>query len=196
LQQTAILMQPHLSPGITLSIATTIHHFEQIIALQRCNQRDALTAEEQEEQGFLYAQYTVDILQQLASKEPQIIALDGDKVVAYNLTIATSLVKALPNLKAMFYAFDHTEYNGRLLSTYAYVVGGQICVDKHYRGHGLLKHLYNETKRLTSSRYELCVTDVSQRNTRSLNAHIKTGFEIAGTYPHDGEIWNTVVWKW
>lgn len=189
-------MPLNTATNIELTTATTISHFEQIIALQKRNQRDALTAEEQAGQGFLYAKYNVEILKQLASHEPQIIALDGDKVIAYNLAIKTALVSELPNLQAMFYAFDHTTYKGRLLSTYAYVVGGQICVDKAYRKQGLLNRLYNQTRILTQNRYQLCVTDVSQRNIPSLNAHLKTGFEIAGTYPHDGEIWNTVVWNW
>jgi hypothetical protein len=181
---------------IQLTTAHTLQHFEQILELQGRNQRDALTPEEQAVQGFLYCKYNVDILKMLASHEAQIIALDGEKVIGYNLCIATSLVNELPDLQEMFYAFDHTPYKGMLLSQYAYVVGGQICVDKSYRGQGLLNRMYTEMSILTNNRYQLCVTDVSQRNIPSLNAHLKTGFEIAGTYPHDGEIWNTVVWDW
>jgi len=44
------------------------------------------------------------------------------------------------------------------------------------------------------SGYELCVTEVSSRNSFGLKAHQKMGFEVVDTY-HDGkELWKVVVW--
>ncbi|WP_345955538.1 hypothetical protein [Mucilaginibacter sp. PAMB04168] len=187
---------PVPSPIIALETAKSVQQFEQILKLQKSNHRDSLSPAQQIAEGFVYAQYNLHTLQQLSEFEAQIIATDGKKVIGYNLAISTQLVSKLPDLKSMFYAFDQTTYQGRLLRTYSYVVGGQVCVDKGYRGQGLLRRMYNEMKTLGNGRYELCVTDVSQRNTRSLQAHLNIGFVVAGTYEHDGEIWHTVVWDW
>lgn len=183
-------------PGLTITIAETTDHFKQILKLQQVNQRDNLSIEDQSEQGFLYASYSISLLEQMANYSPQLIALHNDKVVGYNLSISLDLVNIMPDLRTMFYAFNHTLYKGHLLGSYTYVIGGQVCVEKAYRGYGLFKLMYKEMKNRLSNQYQLCVTDVSQRNTRSLNAHLKTGFEIAGTYPYDDEIWHTVVWNW
>ena len=36
----------------------------------------------------------------------------------------------------MFTEFERCEYKGKPLSKYRFVVGGQVCVDKEFRGHG------------------------------------------------------------
>lgn len=74
------------------------------------------------------------------------------------------------------------------------MIGGQVCVAKDFRGRGLLSKLYHETRKRLPSGYQLCVTEVAERNGVSLRAHQKMGFEVINTY-HDGrELWKVVVW--
>jgi GNAT superfamily N-acetyltransferase len=178
-----------------LDIASTDEHFQQILQLQRENLFSEISEEQQTQQGFVYAEHTVALLKMMSSQLPQVIAISSERVVGYNLAMPVSMKTAIPRLVPMFEQFERSKYRGRPLSSYRFVVGGQICVDKNFRGQGLLTRLYYETRRRVIPDYQLCVTEVSTRNTVSLKAHLKMGFEEVSSY-HDGkDLWIVVVWN-
>lgn len=173
--------------------AKTDQEFEQILALQKANHLAAVPEEHQENQGFLFAQHTLELLKEMAAEEPQMIALHQDKVIGYNLAMPVSFRNKIPSLIPMFDEFDKVSYKGKALNEYRYIVGGQVCVSSDYRGMGLLHRLYAETKNLVRDRYDLCVTEIVSRNLVSMKSHEKAGFEVASSY-HDGsQHWNIVV---
>jgi hypothetical protein len=179
---------------IVLDIATTDQQFEQILRLQRANLFTEVSEEEQQKQGFVFAEHSLSMLQMMASKMPQVIALSEGKVVGYTLAMIPSMRNMMPRLVPMFDEFERSEYKGKPLAEYRFMVGGQICVDKAFRGKGLLSKLYHETRKRVLPDYDLCVTEIAIRNSPSLIAHEKMGFEVINTY-HDGkELWNIVLW--
>ena len=179
---------------IQLDVASTDQHFEQILRLQTQNLFSEISEEQQAQQGFVFAQHSVPLLKMMAAQLPQVIALSAGRVVGYNLAMSLAMKDAMPRLKPMFAQFEQTQYRGRPLATYNFMVGGQVCVDKDLRGRGLLRRLYHETRDRLPPGYELCVTEISARNVVSLEAHLKMGFVEASTY-HDGkEPWIVVVW--
>lgn len=179
---------------IGFDVASTEQHFEQILQLQKQNLFSAISVEEQSQQGFVFAEHTIPLLKTMAAHLPQVIALSNDRVIAYTLAMPVSMKNKIPSLVPMFIEFERSKYNGKVLTEYHFMVGGQICVDKDFRGQGLLSRLYHETGKRLSSDYQLCVTEIATRNTVSLRAHLKMGFELVSTY-HDGkELWNVVVW--
>jgi L-amino acid N-acyltransferase YncA len=96
----------------------------------------------------------------------------------------------------LFQAIDEVIVDGQPLANANYVVVGQLCVAKEYRGMGLVQKIYNHFRDCLKESYDFCATDVAQANARSLNAHKKTGFEVAGTLTYGGIPWDIVVWKW
>jgi L-amino acid N-acyltransferase YncA len=72
---------------------------------------------------------------------------------------------------------------------------GQICVAKNYRGKGVFDSLYEKHKELYGSSYDLCVPSVSTRNTRSMSAHERVGFETVLTFRDQTDEWNILVWN-
>jgi hypothetical protein len=180
---------------IIFDAASTDQHFEQILDLQKRNLSRSISEDEQRQQGFVFAEHTTSELRIMASYLPQVIALNNDKVVGYNLGLHRSLKNLIPMLVPMFTEFERSEYKGRPLSTYKFMVGGQVCVDKEFRGKGLLSKLYHETRKRVIPDYELCVTEIAIRNVPSLKAHEKMGFEVVGTYSDEREVWNIVVWN-
>jgi GNAT superfamily N-acetyltransferase len=179
---------------ITLDVASTDQHFEQILRLQTQNLFSEISEAEQAQQGFVFAQHSVPLLKRMAAQLPQVIAVSENKVVGYNLAMPVSMKNAMSRLAPMFAQFERTQYRGRPLATYNFMVGGQVCVDKDFRGQGLLRRLYRETRNRLPPGYELCVTEIAARNVVSLEAHLRMGFEEASTY-HDGkELWIVVVW--
>lgn len=182
-----------MNSPIVFEAASTEQHFNQILALQKKNHYTEISAEQQSQDGFVFTQHTLELLQTMASVAPQIIALHDDQVVGYTLAMTPSMKNKIPCLTPMFEQFEQVKYKGKALSEYRYIVGGQICVSKEFRGIGLSSMLYNETKKRAQDTCELLITEVSRRNVASLKAHLKAGFEVAHTY--DGEeVWDIVVW--
>ncbi|HXG64650.1 MAG TPA: GNAT family N-acetyltransferase, partial [Blastocatellia bacterium] len=139
-------------------------------------------------------EHTVPLLKMMAAHLPQVIAVSNGKVIGYNLAMSVSMKNVMPSLAPMFTEFERSTYKGKPLSTYRFMVGGQVCVDKDFRGQGLLRRLYHEARDRLPAGYQLCVTEVAARNSISLKAHQKMGFEVVSSY-HDGkELWNVVVW--
>jgi hypothetical protein len=178
---------------ITLDIARTAADFDGILALQRQYHVTTVAKEQHGTQGFVFARHSRALLERFASELPQVIARAGDDIVGYTLAMPVSLRDALPELVPMFDQFDRMAYRGRPLRDQRYMAGGQVCVAEAARGHGLIGRLYAECGRRLPPEYELCVTEISERNQVSIRAHLRCGFEIIGTY--DGaEPWVVVAW--
>lgn len=187
-------MNKDILPQITFQAANTAWHLEQIIELQQQNLYKSLSTEQQDQQGFVFAEHTVQLLELMASQIPQVVALYQNKVIGYNLAMTASMETELPSLEPMFREFHKSQYNGKVLTDYKFFVGGQVCVDKDFRGLGLLSKLYNATANLVDNDFELCVTEISVRNTNSLKVHQKMGFEVVSTHNDGFSDWNVVAW--
>jgi len=179
---------------ILFRTASTDQDFEGILALQQQNLYTAISKEAQEQQGFVFAQHTVALLKTMAAELPQVIAVADNQVVGYNLAMTANMKSVVPSIIPMFDAFENCIYKGKPLTSYRYIVGGQVCVAQAFRGQGLLSKLYQATKNLASNEYQFCVTEISTRNLLSLKIHQRMGFKVIGTYYDGQEHWNVVLW--
>ena len=181
---------------ISFEIASREEHFEQILNLQNENHYLSISEDQQKDDGFVFATHNLEVLKKMAAGAPQIVALAEGRVIGYNLSMNKAMKNDLPSLIPMFEEFNNWEYKGKPLLDYNFLVGGQVCVQKDYRGRGLIRQLYQHTRDLTSELYDLCVTEISVRNHKSLKAHQRMGFDILGTYNDGIENWNLVIWDW
>jgi len=189
-------IESSIAMSIVLDIVTTERHFLEILHLQKQNLHTEMTDAEQAKQGFVFVEHTIPLLQKMAEYLPQVIALnEAGQVVGYNLAMHGALRDEIPSLIPMFDIFAETYYQGRPLKQYPFFVGGQVCVDNACRGQGLLRKLYEKTGQSVPPQYQLCVTEVAARNTISLKAHLKMGFEIINTYEDANEQWQVIVWN-
>jgi len=115
---------------IVFDIAATEQHFAQILDLQQQNLVRTLGAEQQAQQGFVFAEHTMALLTMMAAHLPQVIALSQGTVIGYNLAMPVAMKQAMPSLVPMFTEFERCIYHGRPLATYHFMVGGQVCVAK------------------------------------------------------------------
>ncbi|WP_158544264.1 GNAT family N-acetyltransferase [Pedobacter miscanthi] len=179
--------------NIIFQAASTDEHFIQIVDLQKRNHKQYLSEEQQVQDGFLFAEHSTEILNTMASVMPQMIAVNNGKVVGYCLAMNSAMQYYLPTLTPMFAQFENCQYQGRLLTDYEFMVGGQVCVDEEFRGLGLMNQLYQSLKKMVANHYKLCVTEISSRNLVSLKAHYKAGFKSIGNYNDGEESWNIVI---
>jgi hypothetical protein len=169
-----------------------------ILALQQKNLKKNLTPEQIQSQGFLTVEHKFSVLKAMNDAQPSVIVKDGDTVVAYCLAMFPQFRNDVPELIALFDTIDDIDYDGQTLKDFKYVVMGQVCVGEGYRGMGFFDGMYQKLREELSAKFELCVTDISTNNTRSLKAHARVGFIPVKDF-HDAtldEVWRVVVWNW
>ena len=166
-----------------------------ILALQQQNLAGSVSSEEAREQGFVTIVHDLDILRRMNDAAPHTIAKHGDQVVGYALTTLPQFRADIPFLESLFERLDHLRWQGKSFGEVPYFVMGQVCVAKDYRGKALFDRLYQGLRDFHAAQFEVVVTDISSRNTRSVRAHERVGFTPLQTFAlADGEEWVIVAW--
>ncbi|WP_316803829.1 GNAT family N-acetyltransferase [Pedobacter nototheniae] len=182
---------------IQYKTAQTEQELLAILALQKANLGINLTASEAMEQGFVTAYHTLAELNKLNHIEPHIIAVDNGKVAAYVLAMTAQSRFDIAILIPMFEMFAEITYQKKFITDYNYLVVGQVCVDKNYRGQGIFDEVYNAYKKQYQNKYDFAITEVATKNLRSMKAHNRIGFkEIHRFTAPDGIEWSVVLWDW
>lgn len=185
-----------MSSNLQVKLVTTPEEVISIKALQNLNLRVNISHEEAASEGFLTAAYTMEYLEAMNADAPSVIAKAGDEVVGYAMVTTKALRDGHELMADLFNTIDRTPYKDCLLGEVDYVVVGQLCVAKAFRGMGLVQRMYNHFRDCYAGRYAYLVTDVAQANARSLKAHQKTGFQVIDTLTYGGIGWDIVLWDW
>ncbi len=165
--------------------------------LQKENHYSSLSREEMSSEGFLTCTHSIELLNELNTVAPHVIAIANNKVIAYLLTMTARAKGKMPILNPMFAEFETLLYKGQTIAVYNYLIVGQVCVAKGFRGKGVLNKCYELYKDLYSSKYDFAITEVDSRNKRSLKAHFSIGFQEIHRYnTAEGEEWSVVIWDW
>ena len=166
---------------------------QKIIELQKENIPTAISQEEKESQGFVTVVHSLELLKQMNSPYPHVIAKVDNLVAGYALVMLPSFRNDIPVLIPMFDLIDQLSYQNKLLKDQKYVVMGQICIDKHYRGQGLFSGLYQQLQKQLSPHFDFLITEIAAENLRSLKAHEKVGFQTIKKYHADNINWVLVL---
>ncbi len=182
---------------IVYTSAKSERDIHQIIELQKSNLAQNLMASQIASQGFVTVVHSFEILKKMNDIEAGIIAKNGDKVVGYLLAMTNELRTDIPVLVPMFEAFDKVDYGGKKISSFHYIVVGQVCIADGYRGRGILDDCYSAYKNHFINKYDFAITEIHKNNMRSIKAHARIGFELIHSYKDpNGDEWDIVVWDW
>lgn len=162
-------------------------HLEQILELQRNNLPENLSPEEKKAEGFLTVRHNLTLLDEMNSVCGHTIAMDGEILAGYALSMHPAFAKDIPVLQPMF-----AELKRVLAPDTRFMVMGQVCVAKPYRGLGVFRGLYSSMRRYLHNDYEWIITEVDATNTRSLKAHFAIGFTGLGAYHSGGQNWEII----
>lgn len=181
--------------AITYTTAQSATDLADILALQAINLPGEISREEALEQGFLSIRHEPALLSAMNEPHPHVIARgEGGELAGYTLVMECRFREEVPLLVPFFALLDKLPRAGKPLSEWRYFVMGQVCVAKTFRGQGIFAGLYQHLRRRMAPHYDLIVTEISSRNTRSLKAHANVGFETLHTYTApDGEEWVVVA---
>lgn len=161
----------------------------QILDLQQLNLPKNLTDEEMASQGFLTVEHDFTLLKRMNEACAHTIAVEGKVVVGYALSMHPKFGEEIEILESMFAKINEVYKGG------SYLVMGQVCISKNYRGKGLFRGLYQNMQRFTRPNFEAIITEVDAKNLRSMNAHRAVGFKELARYPSDGREWSLVLLK-
>jgi len=177
-----------------IKLAQTSEELEQVLNLQEANL--ARNVADKTSNGFVTVKHDLNILKKMNAAAQQIIAKDGDQVVGYALVMPKEFSAFVPVLIPMFELFGKLSYNGKMLSDYSYYVMGQICIADTHRGMGIFEQLYAKHKDAYSKRFEICLTEISSSNPRSMRAHERVGFKVIHNFNDQTDNWNIMLWDW
>ncbi len=167
---------------------STLAQLEEILLLQQLNLPKNLTTEEKEQEGFLTVEHSLAFLKEMHHECPHTIAIDQGKVIGYALSMHPKFANSIEVLKPMFH-----EINKVVQNNCNYMVMGQICVSKEYRGKGVFRGLYKAMKEKLPKGFDTIITEVDAKNQRSLHAHEAVGFTELKRYHSEGKEWSLII---
>jgi hypothetical protein len=180
----------------TICTASSESDLEGILLLQRANLAQNVSEIEKLDQGFVMVPHQLPDLQHFANYAAQLILKEDEKVVGYLLAMSKSLRETVPMLKPMFAQIDQITYSGKEIRDSNYLIVGQVCVGKEFRGLGLIDQMFAEYRKLFEEKYDFAITEIVTSNSRSIRAHLRVGFEIIHTFQDEFQEWNIVLWDW
>jgi|SRR6516225_5707616 hypothetical protein len=164
---------------------------QQILELQQANLARSLSPEQISEQGFVTVEHTLDLLRRMHAIAPSIVAREGESLAGYALVMPVECRSFIPMLEPMFARLEQLG-----MMRQRFYVMGQICVAAPWRGQGVFDLLYRAHRKYLRTAYDLSVTEVAMRNTRSMRAHQRVGFEIIDRYRDATDEWALLRWNW
>ncbi len=176
---------------IIYKIVETNQELRQILELQRINIPSVISENEKQKEGFVTVHHTFEILKAMNDKCAHVIAVNNNEVIGYALCMLKIFKDEIEVLRPMFEQIDSC-----VQAEITYFVMGQICVDKAYRKQGVFRGMYKFMQQEMSLTYDLIITEVDIKNTRSLNAHYAIGFKHLHSYNSKNQNWELISWDW
>lgn len=144
--------------------------------------------EEDKPHGFVTTPFTAEQLEHLIQHEQGItIARNHGELVAYTMAASWDYWAQWPMFVHMIEGLPRLRFSGRSLTTANSYQYGPVCIDKKFRGQGLLEGLFEFSRRQMMSRYAFLVTFINKRNPRSFAAHTrKIGLQVIAEFSYNG----------
>lgn len=166
--------------------------FEKMVTLQNENLFSVLQQSEKQN-GFLSAAFTAKQFQTMDNDLCVVVCAEEEKIIGYACASSIDYNKKIPLIAIMLKHFSEINFKNKMLSEYNSFVYGPACIDKPFRGKGILEVLFKNLQKSILQEHpqlELLTTIISTDNERSVSAHKKLGMEIVGQF----EFSNQAFW--
>ena len=181
---------------VEILLASKDEELDGILSLQKRFLEGSPDQKERPADGFVTVHHNLELLRDMNAVTAHVIATADKKVVGYALAMAPSFSTRVPVLQPLVDRVKPLSWQGQAFDSY--LIMGQVCVDQPYRGTGIFDKLYHRLQREHSNAFPFLITAIATRNTRSVAAHRRVGFQLLHQFhdPKAGEHWDIVLWDW
>ena len=155
--------------NIQLEVAK-LNDIDGVLDLQKLYLVSNLT-EEEKKSGFVTTPFSVEQLTYVINNEGLFIAKDNDKIIAYIFAESWDFFSQYPIFEHMISLFPKLEFLDFEINSTTSFQYGPICIDKKYRGKGLINLLFEFMRIHVVKKYPLSLTFINKTNIPSLKAH-------------------------
>ena len=150
-----------------------IKDIEKVLELHSKYQIDSIKQEDKKD-GFITTAFTKEQMVDLITLEQGLfIAVENDRIVAYVMSASWKFWSRWPMFAFMMEDLPNLEYLGQKLTVQNSYQYGPVCVDKEYRGSGVLEKIFDFARENMAKRFPILVTFINKINPRSYEAHTK-----------------------
>ena len=150
-----------------------IKDIEKVLELHSKYQIDTIRQEDKKD-GFITTAFTKEQMVDLITLEQGLfIAIENEKIVAYVMSASWKFWSRWPMFAFMMEDLPNLEYLGQKLTVQNSYQYGPVCVDKEYRGSGVLEKIFDFARENMAKRFPILVTFINKINPRSYEAHTK-----------------------
>jgi hypothetical protein len=151
-------------------VQATLNDIEGVLDLQKLYLVSNLS-EEEKKAGFVTTPFSVDQLTFVINNGGLFLAKDNSKTIAYIFAESWDFFSQYPIFEYMIRLFSTLSFLDFEINTTNSFQYGPICIDKEYRGKGLINSLFEFMRIHIEKRYPLAVTFINKTNAPSLKAH-------------------------
>ena len=168
---------------------------EGVLSLHRKYHVDTVSDKDRDD-GFVTTQLNEELLSALIVRENGLfVAVHGDKIVAYVMVASWEYCSQWPLFRYMIERLDEEKFLGMRLSRTNSYQYGPICIDKEYRGSGVLANIFDLARREMGKKYPILVTFINKKNPRSAAAHIdKLGLAVVKEFEYNENCYFELVY--
>lgn len=153
-----------------------------LLELQEANLLGNLPTEERKD-GFLSARFAPEQFAQMNREAAVVVAEEHDRIVGYACSAGMNFSRQFPILDAMIATFGRLTYLGTTLIDARVCIYGPVCVDRAWRGRGVLRGVVARMKEELAGHFDVAAAFISKANSRSLAAHVDgLGMTVLGDY--------------
>lgn len=129
--------------------------------------------EDEKQSGFVTTPFTIEQLTYVIGNEGLFIAKDNGKTIAYIFAESWNFFSQYPIFEHMISLFPKLSFQDFEITSISSFQYGPICIDKKYRGKGLINLLFEFMRIHVKKKYPLSLTFINKTNKPSLKAHIE-----------------------
>ena len=168
--------------------------YPKIKKLQEENHFNSVNNREKKEEGFVSVETDIFLLREINELLGIIVVIKNEEIVAYEIPLDLDISRKISLLNPFINLILDLEYKSKKLSHYNFIIEGQICVKKGLKGQGIANELHKNFIERFKEKYDFIVTEVSDKNPRSLPVHKhKLGFSILKEYSAEGRHWYVLI---
>jgi hypothetical protein len=172
-------------------LATTLD-IHQVIALQKQNLFANLSETERED-GFVTTPFTYAQIREIIGQKGLFVTEIEGEIIAYAFAGSWKYFSQWKMFKVMVASFPKLVFNGKRINTRTSFQYGPICIDKKFRGNGVLQSLFEKMRLEMIKKYPISITFINKENKRSIYAHTqKLHWEIIDKFEFNDNIYLTL----